>query len=107
MANKHLGEVSVQLDKKRVLKYKHSSLMRLEKAINGPVSDISDMQGTLNITKLVQLVWAGLLHENSELTIDEVADMMDHCSTIYITEKALEAFGKRISNDSAEEPEKN
>ncbi len=59
----------------RELKYSLPALMKVEKelAINTIAGNLFD---NLNLTKIVVLTWAALLHWNKTLTIEQVADWL-------------------------------
>lgn len=91
MANKHRGEVEIFLDKKRTLKYNMNALVHLEDALGHSITKMD--QEDMGIKKIVQMFWAGLLHEMPNLTVKEAADLMDYSSLSEISEKVSEAFG--------------
>jgi hypothetical protein len=98
MANKHRGEVEIFLDKKRTLKYNMNALVNLEDELGHSITQIDSEN--MGIKRIVQMFWAGMLHEMPDLTLKEAADLMDYSSLDEISKKVTEAF------ELAFEPEK-
>lgn len=99
MANRHRGEVNIELDKTRTLKFTTRALAELEDKLEIPLSQLGEQ--TMGIKALIKMCWAGLLHDDSNLTIDEVSDLMDYSDFETLSEKIREAlelaFGKNIA----------
>lgn len=89
MVNVHKGEVEIELDKERVLRYKTSSLVEAENKLGKPIQNLGEEVG---IKEISILLWAALLHENKNLTIEEAMDLMDYGEYEEITYKILEAL---------------
>ena len=103
MANRFRGEVPIQLDRKRTLRFTTDSLAALdgplgvdwktflfriadasqalqEKIDEGGELDISeamDAGAVLSTKDLAALLWAGLRHEDPELTVADAANLID------------------------------
>lgn len=98
MANKHRGEVEIFLDKKRTLKYNMNALVNLEEALGHSITQMD--ASNVGIKRIVQMFWAGMLHDMPNLTLQEAADLMDYSTLDEISQKVSEAF------ELAFEPEK-
>jgi hypothetical protein len=90
MANKERGEVKVTLDKERTLKFTLNSLVYAEE--NGV--DIQNMSkgGSVKLKDLRTLLFAGLMHEDKELTAEAVGDLIDVAELAPISEALNKAF---------------
>lgn len=81
----------ILLDKMRNFRYGMKAISILEKKFNKPISKI-DMDN-LTMEDAATLIWAGLQHEDTELTIDKVMDLIDEHSDLQTVLKAMsEAF---------------
>jgi hypothetical protein len=89
MGNKHRGEVSVMLDKERTLRLTHNNIIKAERELGFPLLQLSDKFG---FEAVRALVWAGLLHEDKDLTPDDAGDLMDLGDFEDISEKVSEAL---------------
>ncbi|MDF2010193.1 hypothetical protein [Priestia megaterium] len=90
MANKQRGEVKVQLDKERVLKFTLNSLVYAEEA----GVDIQNMgnNGGVKLKDLRTLLYAGLMHEDADLTPEAVGEMIDITNLEPISKAMNDAF---------------
>lgn len=90
MANKHRGEVSINLDKERTLRLTTNSAVELEKELGFSVTKINE--NTIGFTVIRAIIWAALRSDNKDLTIEEVGNLMDHGDFNDVATKAMEAF---------------
>lgn len=65
-------DMTITLDRPRVLRLDLWSQMQFEKAAGKPVGEMSE-----SATDLATIVWACLIHEDPDLTIDGLAKMID------------------------------
>jgi len=72
--------VTVKLDKQRKLKYTFNAFCELEEALGRPLASIKGNE--FKMKDLRALVWAGLLHETPELTLEEAGDLIDQAESI-------------------------
>lgn len=84
--------VPVQLDKVRNFRYGMRALKTVEDLEGKSISQI-DMEN-MSMSTLANLVYAGLCHEDKELTIDKVIDLIDDYSDI---QSIAETMGKAIA----------
>lgn len=81
----------ITLDKERSFKYGMRALSTLEKKFKQPISNINFDE--LSIEQLATIFWAGLIHEDDKLTVDNVMDLIDEYSTMgEVAEVAIKAF---------------
>lgn len=90
MANKQKKVVAVELDKVRELRFTLNSLAEIEDRLGVPLSKMSEVE--LGIKSIRTMLWAGLIHEDAELTETEVGNMVDFTNLEYAQEKVAEAF---------------
>lgn len=79
----------IQLDKSRNLRYGMKALSLVEKKLGKPVAKI-DMNN-LTMEDAAIMIWAGLAHEDPDLTPEKVMDLVDEYSDI---QTVFEAMGK-------------
>lgn len=79
--------------KTRHLRYDFNALVALEDVLGIPISDIGNiMAGSVKLSDLRAIVWAGLLHEDKSLTPEAVGDKLELSQIVYIGDKVREAF---------------
>jgi hypothetical protein len=106
MAKKY---TTIELDKSRNLRYGMVALMKIEKKLGKPFSKI-DFENEMNYEEIATVLWAGLVHEDTSLTVDSVAELIDEHSDIQTAVTAMgeamqEAFGGKNVQGTAEKVE--
>ena len=98
----------IELDKARNFKYGMKAISLVEKKFKKPISKV-DMNN-LTMEETATIIWAGLVHEDKNLTSDRVMDIVDN-SKLTVTEvfeTAGEALNKAFNGEEeVEEPGKN
>ncbi|MCW2278739.1 hypothetical protein [Heliophilum fasciatum] len=90
MANKHRGIVEIELDKPRNLRYTLNALAEIEDKLG---VNVGEMDGAnLGIKAIRVILWAGLIHEDTELTETQVGEMVDFENFAQVQEKIAAAF---------------
>lgn len=94
MAKKY---VPVELDKTRNLRYGMVALMKIENKLGKPFAKIDFDEVTYQ--DMAVIIWAGLEHEDSSLTPEKIAELIDEHSDIETIVTAMgeamaESFGK-------------
>lgn len=79
----------IQLDKIRNLRYGMKAISLIEKSLGKPISKV-DMEN-ITMEETATLIWAGLVHEDKDLTPEIVMDLVDEHSDI---QKAIKALGQ-------------
>ncbi|MBD1372497.1 hypothetical protein IC620_09020 [Hazenella sp. IB182357] len=102
MANKQRGFVDIQLDKQRRLKFTMNALSELEDVMGKPVTEL----GNVGMKELRALLWAGLIHQNPDLTLQEAGDLMDLENIEYIGEKVAEAMNLAFPKEEGKKGKK-
>lgn len=97
--------VSIQLDKPRTLRYGMNALAKIED-ITGKTIMSLDLT-SLGIKDLLVIVYAGLCHEDKNLTLEQVGDLLDEYTDITtlaekVGEALTEAFGKPKTTEKGE-----
>lgn len=70
--------VKVQLNGKEVtMAYPLLSVIRLEKEQGVRLQDLSDKEKANDIENILKVLWAGFIHENKDLTVEELGNMID------------------------------
>jgi hypothetical protein len=97
----------IQLDKSRNFKYGMKAISLIEKKFKKPISKIDML--SLTMEEMATIIWAGLVHEDKNLTSDRVMDIIDDYSNVTkVFELAGDALAKAFSGDDPkEEEEKN
>lgn len=91
MANKTNGAVTVQLDKERSIVFDLNSLIYAEE--HGVDLGNMSKNGGVKMKDLRTILFAGLKHEDKELTPEMVGSMITMKNMEVITEALAEAFG--------------
>lgn len=90
MANKQRGFVEIELDKKRRLKFNMNALTELEDVLGMPITGLSDQK--VGMKELRAMLWAGLLHDDPDLSLREAGDLIELENLQEISEKVTEAM---------------
>lgn len=80
--------IEINLDKPRKLRFGMMALMRIEKKLGKPFSKI-DFENELTYEELATVIWGGLVHEDQDLTIERVAELVDEYSDIATVSNAM------------------
>lgn len=70
-------------DRERTLRYTNRAIVKMEDALRGGAGHVR----TMNV-----MVWAGLLHEDPKLSIEQVIDMLDPAQYEVLSEAAVKAL---------------
>ena len=90
MSNKHRGLVEIELDKPRQIRFTLNALAELEDKLGVSLSELEGL--TKGVKQIRTFLWAGLLHEEPELSEQAVGNMVDFDNIEYINEKINKAF---------------
>lgn len=98
----------IKLDKVRNLKYGMRAIDLIEKKFGKPIMAIEGLQeGLLTMEEYATLIWAGLVHEDKNLTPDKVIDLIDeHSSLVEVTRDMWKALNETFTVEE-EEKKKN
>jgi len=88
--SKTIAVVGIELDKPRKLKYTNGALRKFQektdrKALKLKPDEFADY--------LSELIWCGLLHEDKEINIEQVDEMIGPTNLHYVMDKLSEAWG--------------
>ncbi len=84
--------VAIELDKKRNLRYGMNALVTVEEQIGKPITSL-DLEN-ISMKDLRSILYAGLVHEDKDLTPEQTGNLIDEYSNITdVAEKLGEAFG--------------
>jgi len=72
--------VLIELDKPRTLRYGLNALVTIEEQIGKPLTGLDF--NNVSVKDLRAILYAGLFHEDKELTPEKVADLVDEFSSI-------------------------
>ena len=92
----------IKLDKVRNLRYGMKAISLIEKSLNTSVSKIDFNE--LRMEDAATIIWAGLYHEDNDLTPDKVMDLVDEHSNI---QTAIETMGEAFQSSFSGGSEKN
>jgi hypothetical protein len=95
---------TINLDKARNLKYGMRAIDLIEKKFKKPVMQIEGLQsGVLSMDDYATLIWAGLVHEDKDLTPEKVMDLIDEHSSLTVVSKEMwVAFNEAFADDEEE-----
>lgn len=89
----------ITLDKERTMKYPVFSLIRLQKETGIKLTDLSDPEKAQDLEVIVSLIWAGLIHEDRELTIEDVGNMLDLSDLTEVSTVMAEVLNGAVKKD--------
>lgn len=97
-----MGYTPIQLDKVRNFRYGMKAISVIEKKLK---TNISKMDfDSLSMEDTATVIWAGLVHEDKQLTVDKVMDLVDEYSNIQtVVEVMGEAFNDAFSTVETED----
>lgn len=94
---KRKGLVEIQLDKKRNLKFNFNAICNFEEATGKSIASLGETK-EFKMSDLRALLWAGLVHEDPDLTIEEAGELFDYAESFqYVSEKITEAVNLGIN----------
>lgn len=100
MAKRKKKAFPIQLDKKRNLRFDFNALCELEEHVN-----LTELGGkNFRMKDLRAILWAGLLHESPELTIEDAGELIDYAESLegiatVVGEAFKESFGEKKDKD--------
>lgn len=97
--------ITIELDKPRMLRYGMNALAKIEDITKKSIVSID--LNNIGIRDLLAIIYAGLYHEDKNLTVEKVGDLVDEYSDMNsVAEKVGEAFtlafGKPGGTDKGE-----
>jgi len=96
----------IQLDKMRNFRYGMKAISLIEKKLGKPIGKV-DMEN-LTMEDAAVMIWAGLVHEDKDLTPEKVMDLVDEYSDVQtVLETMGKAFQGAFNQGKAEKKEKN
>jgi hypothetical protein len=75
-----------------------NSLAEIEDKLGVPLSKLAEVE--LGVKTVRAMLWAGLIHEDEELTEREVGNLVDFENLEYVQEKVGEAFAVSAPKNS-------
>jgi hypothetical protein len=86
--------VPITLDKQRNLKFGFRAMIALEdltgKTFFEIIQDLQDLEN-VKISKIRDIIWAALIHEDKELTLEQTTDILDQGNCMDLVGKLMEA----------------
>jgi hypothetical protein len=96
--------IPVELDKTRHLKVSFGAMQRYKAATGKKLSmDFTNMEIDEMMREICVLLWASLAHEDEELTVEQVEEMIGPANLNYVQEKLFEAMGMSMPEVKDEE----
>lgn len=93
MANTQRGESKLVLGgNEYTLRYDLNALVELEDKMGVPLSEMGEMK--ITIRNVRSMLWAGILHENDEITEKEIGKFVDMENMEEVQEAISKAFSK-------------
>jgi hypothetical protein len=94
--------VIINLDKPRTLRFGINALAKIEDVTGKPLMHLD--LNSIGIKDLLAIVYSGLYHEDKNLTIDQVGDLIDEYSNL---NDVAESVGKALTLAFGESKDKN
>lgn len=100
-----MGYYPIKLDKVRNLRYGMRAIDRIEKKLKKKIGDIDGATiGNLSMEEYATFIWAGLVHEDKDLTPNKVMDLIDeHSSLGTISKEMWTAFNAMYAGEDEKE----
>ena len=97
--------ITLKDGKTRQLRYEWPSLCRLKREHGISAFDVGREQllGNVDPVKITGLIWAGLIHENKDLTINEVENLVDITNVLGLMEISGEALLEALHGEEKAE----
>ncbi|MGG4390487.1 hypothetical protein ABEU97_20345 [Priestia megaterium] len=92
--------VEITLDKVRKLAFPLMSLIRLKKEHGIELKDLQDKEKAQDIETILTIIWAGLIHEDKELSLEDLGYMIDITELPEISEKLTSIFNEMNAKNS-------
>ena len=99
MANTVEGEISIRLDRVRTICFDFPSYVIYEERTNRTIMAALRLKDQLGFLAVCELLWAGLRHEQPDLTFEETANLAKQAEGAntfekfqYVLEKVIEAI---------------
>ncbi|HOA79962.1 MAG TPA: hypothetical protein PKK61_02715 [Defluviitaleaceae bacterium] len=100
----------IELDKVRNLKYEYEDLSLAEETLDMSINEILNkaQRGKMRIKEIFTLLWAGLVHEDNQLTVKKLMQIVKEYSDIdSVSFKIGEALAKSFGSREDDKNEKN
>lgn len=88
--SKTIAVVDIELDKPRKIKYTNGAFRKFKEVTGQSAFKISPDDFNDYIS---ELLWSGLLHEDREITVGEIDDLVGPSNMYYVISKITEAWG--------------
>ncbi|MGE6629611.1 hypothetical protein [Bacillus sp. NPDC077027] len=98
-----MKKAKVMIDKERNLAFPMMSLIRLKKEHGVQIADLQDKEKAQDMEVITAIIWAGLIHEDRELSFEDVAYMVDLSQLPEISKKLGEVFGELNEEKNSQE----
>lgn len=86
LAKVHRPKVYIELDRPRAIEYKLRAFARMEEKY-GSIDAAMNAMESGSIEAISFMLWCGLVHEDPELTLEQVQDMVDIRDMEYVADK--------------------
>jgi 20S proteasome alpha/beta subunit len=92
--------VPIKLDKTRNLRYSLKALSRIEDELGCSIAGVDF--SNVSIKQIITFIWAGLIHEDKYLSVDDVMDLLDDdISLDELMKKVTEAMDAAMNSMGA------
>lgn len=79
------------------LKYSMNAVVELEEALRMPISQFTQLAHNFGVREARALLWAGLLHKQKDLTIEQAGDILEDIGLEKASKEAAEALGEALN----------
>jgi len=91
--------ILIELDQPRNIRLNTNALVKVEEVLGKPLSEFGAAFG---LKEIRALLWAGLLHEDRKLSLDDVGDLIDEAGFEYVSTKVGEAISIAMGHKEEE-----
>jgi len=99
--------VPIMLDKERHLKFGFGAMIALEdltgKTFFEIIQELQDLEN-IKVSKIRDIMWAALIHEDKELTLEQTIDILDQGNCMDLLGKLMEAVELAMGGNEGNDP---
>lgn len=99
MAKEEKDNIVSVAGKERKVKFPVSAMIKLEKEAGITIGDLEDEETMKSVQTILALVWAGLITDDPDLTMDYLADNLEMNELNEIATKVANVIGDQGKND--------
>lgn len=85
--------------KERTVRYPVFALIKLKKDTGIQLKDLQDKEKAEDLETIIAIIWAGLIHEDNKITVEDVAKDIELDQLEDVAKKVTEVLTKSVKKD--------